>query len=513
MTDIFISYSRDDRDRVRLIAEALQREGLDVWWDPDIPPGESFSQVIDKQLKTAKCIIAVWSQSSVHSNWVQEEADDGMQRNALIPMVIDEVDLPRGFKRLQTADLRGWQGDTRDPNWQMISTQVRKLVASRAAAAAAERQAESREKPSPRRSAAGAAGASPAAEKSGGGFPAVLVVIAVLLLAGAGAGYWFFMGPGAGDKPLIAAQDDAAKSGDDEAALEDEIESLAALEPSAPQEDAADPDSAAADAVEPADEIVEAPAVRQAGEVFRDCEACPEMVVAPGGQTFSMGAPDDEFSRDESETPQVDVTIARPFAIGVYEVTYDEWAACLADGGCADYEPPDMGWGKGRRPVVNISYNDARAYVAWLSEKTSVQYRLPSEAEWEYAARAGTQTPFSVGDEIRVAQANFNAQYPYKNLPAERFRSRTVDVGSFAANGFGLHDVHGNVWEWTQDCWRPDHAGAPTDGSAVGGACSDRVLKGGAWNAGAWRIRSSHRKSAGQTERDFDTGLRVARDL
>ena len=524
MTDVFISYSRNDREHVRLIAEALGREGLDVWWDPEIPPGESFSQVIDRQLKEAKCIIAVWSKSSVNSNWVQEEADDGMVRNTLIPVMIDDIELPRGFKRLQTADLRDWRGDVKDPNWQLILTQVRKLVSTRDASEAAERQADARERSAPPPPVS-TQRAQQAPAKNSGGAPIGLIALGLLLLAGGAAAFYFLAGPGAGEKTLIVDGDEAtgpetpnvevaandAESVDEAAADEPSpavVEAVAAA-PIEEENEAPVADSETDITVEP----LEAVAEFADGDVFRDCDDCPELRAFASGGSFSMGAPDGEFGRDDAETPQVSVTLSRPFAIGVYEVTYDEWNVCLADGGCNNYAPPDMGWGQGRRPVVNISYEDAKAYADWLSEKTGHSYRLPSEAEWEYTARGGKAGAFTFGDLITTRQANFNGQYPYKNSARGSFRSKTVEVGSFSANQFGLYDVHGNVWEWTEDCWRASHRGAPEDGSSVGGACSSRVLKGGAWNAGAWRLRSAHRKAAANAVRDFDTGFRVARDL
>ncbi len=513
MTDVFISYSRNDRDKVQFIAEALEREGIGVWWDPEIPPGESFSKVIDRQLKAAKCIIVVWSQSSIHSNWVQEEADDGQMRNLLVPVMIDEVDLPRGFKRLQTADLRNWRGDKNDPNWQLISSQVKKLVSARNADAAAERQAAASQaaRPAPAR-------ASSPQPASGGGLPILPIAIVLLLLIAGGAGYWFLMGPGAGGKPeqTLAGNTSPSEAEEEQVAAADDAAAPAPedLEVAVAEEEPAVEVTETAELAEASEQPAAETALSvQPGERFRDCDNCPELIVVAGTQSFTMGAADDEFGREQSELPRVDVTIPAPFAIGVYEVTYDEWRACLADGGCNGYEPPDMGWGEGSRPVINISYADAEAFTEWLSGKTGETYRIPSEAEWEYAARAGGETPFSTGDLISTDEANFNGQYPYKNAPAGRNRAKTVEVGSFKPNAFGLYDVHGNVWEWTADCWRASHAGAPADGSPVGGACSNRVIKGGAWITGAWRLRSSHRRSVGATERKFDMGLRVVRDL
>ena len=190
------------------------------------------------------------------------------------------------------------------------------------------------------------------------------------------------------------------------------------------------------------------------GTTFRDCAECPLLVEVPSG-TYEMGSPPTEEGRDGDEGPQHTVTIGYRLAVGVYEVTFAEWDACVADGGCDGYRPSDEGWGRGARPVINVSWNDARAYVAWLSRKTGRSYRLLSESEWEYVARAGTTTRYHTGDTIALSQAN------YANASGQ-----TVEVGSYAANVFGLHDVHGNVWEWTQDCRNSSYTGAPTDGSA-----------------------------------------------
>ena len=187
------------------------------------------------------------------------------------------------------------------------------------------------------------------------------------------------------------------------------------------------------------------------GAVFRDCPACPEMVVIPAG-TFQMGSPASEAGRDDDEGPRREVTL-RSFAMGVTEVTFDEWDACVRGGGCSGYRPDDQGWGRGSRPVINVSWGDVQAYVRWLSESTEAAYRLPSESEWEYAARAGTTTPFHTGSTISTDQANYNGNYTYGSGSRGRYRGRTTSVGTFAPNAFGLYDVHGNVREWVEDCW------------------------------------------------------------
>ncbi len=254
-----------------------------------------------------------------------------------------------------------------------------------------------------------------------------------------------------------------------------------------------------------------APAETTSGDTFRDCAQCPEMAPIPAG-SFRMGAPAREVGAKPEEQPQRDVTFSTGFALSAREVTYADWDACAADGGCA-YKAPDHGWGREARPVVSVSYEDALSYVEWLSKKTGQTYRLPTEAEWEYAARAGSSAPFSFGSNVLASQANYNGQYPYAGA-RETFRGRTTPAGSFEPNAFGLYDMHGNAWEWTADCWTQSHAGAPADGSAAtGGDCSKHVLKGGAWNSGGWRLRAAHRIGKSVKAREFDNGFRVARDL
>ena len=246
-------------------------------------------------------------------------------------------------------------------------------------------------------------------------------------------------------------------------------------------------------------------AAQAAGTKWRDCETCPEMVVVPPG-SFRMGSPPGEEGRRDNEGPVHGVTIAEPFAVGVYEVTFAEWDACARAGGCRGL-PDERGWGRAKRPVINVSWKDAKVYVEWLSAVTGKAYRLLSESEWEYAARAGTRGPYHFGPAISKAQAKY--------VTGGRYRWKTVPVGSFPGNRFGLHDVHGNVWEWVEDCWHDDYAGAPSDGSAwtSGGDCSVRVLRGGSWSSGARILRSAFRFKYFSELRSGDFGFRVARTL
>jgi formylglycine-generating enzyme required for sulfatase activity len=253
------------------------------------------------------------------------------------------------------------------------------------------------------------------------------------------------------------------------------------------------------------------------GDDFRECPACPRMVVLPAGK-FLMGSPDDEPMRDSDEGPQIEVTIARPFAVAKFELSFDEWDACVADGGCNGYRPSDAGWGRGRQPVIIVSWDDAKAYVAWLSRKTGHPYRLLSEAEWEYAARGGTNTVFSWGAAISSGDANYDASLSYPGSPRGEMRQRTVPVDSFKPNGFGLHNMHGNVWEWVEDCWHRRYSEMPAEVRRTGSAwvskdCEARVFRGGSWADAPHVLRAANRGRYEPFIRNTSSGIRVGRTI
>jgi len=248
-------------------------------------------------------------------------------------------------------------------------------------------------------------------------------------------------------------------------------------------------------------------------DVLKECDKCPEMIVVPAG-SFTMGSPESEQDRTFDEVPQHKVTIGKHFAVGRFAVTFGEWDACVADGGCAGHKPADEGWGRGRRPVINVSWDDAKAYVAWLSRKTGKTYRLLSEAEREYVTRAGTTTPFWWGSTISTEQANYNGLYTYGGGSKGEYRKRTLPVDSFQPNPWGLYQVHGNVWEWVEDCHHDSYAGGPSDGSAwTTGVCSHRVLRGGSWFGGPRFLRAAARVGFTPVLRSEDFGFRLARTL
>ena len=239
---------------------------------------------------------------------------------------------------------------------------------------------------------------------------------------------------------------------------------------------------------------------------FRECARdCPEMIVIPAGG-FTMGSPTTEQGRDNNEGPQHKVTIAKPFAVSKYAVTFADWDACVSVGACP--KAAASGFGRDRKPVIDVGWDDAQTYVAWLSKMTGQSYRLLTEAEWEYAARAGTTTAYYWGDEIGKGNANCNA------CGSQWDAKQTSPVGSFAANQFGLYDMAGNVFQWAQDCYHPDYNEAPTDGSAwTSGDCSDRVVRGGSWNFNPQFLRSAYRLGISAVFRNYYFGFRVGRTL
>jgi len=248
-------------------------------------------------------------------------------------------------------------------------------------------------------------------------------------------------------------------------------------------------------------------------DTFRECSAehekdyCPQMVVLPAG-SFIMGSPATEQGNQPSEKPQRQVTIAKPFAVSKFELTFDEWDTCVNYGDCPQ-GVTDSGWGHGQQPVINVTWSDAQHYVAWLSKMTGKPYRLLTEAEYEYAGRAGAITAYPWGDDIGENNANC------KSCGSQWDNTQTAPVGSFAANGFGLFDMVGNVWEWVEDCVNNNYDGAPSDESAwiEGGDCKNRIVRGGSWNNTPVNLRSANRIGTSVGFRDNLLGFRVARTL
>jgi formylglycine-generating enzyme required for sulfatase activity len=434
LADIFISYAHADRPWVETLAAALEARGFSVWWDPSLVVGTRYRDAIRDELRAAKAVVVVWSQTSIESDWVRDEADEAKTRKILVPVSRSGVRPPHGFGQLQTCDLTGWP-DAGDPD---AFPQLLKALGVMTGQTTPPLPRPSRNTFSPLVWIASIAGI------------VVLAALFVFLLPHRAA---HLKAP---PRPVRA------------------VSTLAALR-------------------------------RPSRQSFRDCANCPELIAVPSGK-FRMGSVDPRSGADEHDLHEV--TIARPFAIGKFDVTFDEWTACVADGACNRYKPDDEGWGRDDRPVINVNWEDARAFLKWLSRKTGHPYRLLSEAEYEYAARAGTTTLYYWGN----VPGNGNALCGGCITPAPA--KKTLPVGRFAPNPFGLYDISGNVWSWTEDCYVESYKSAPVDGSAiVRPDCHKRVIRGGAWSGDIGDARTSDRNAATPDTRSADIGFRVARDL
>ncbi len=249
-------------------------------------------------------------------------------------------------------------------------------------------------------------------------------------------------------------------------------------------------------------------------DTFRECasgqenDSCPEMVVVPAG-AFLMGSRPTENGRSQDEGPQPWVTIEKPFAVSKFEVTFEEWDICVTYGDCAE-GVDDGGWGRGQQPAINVTWEDAQQYAAWLTKMTGKPYRLLTESEYEYATRAGTRTAYPWGDEIGRGNANC------KDCGSEWDGRQPSPVGKFAPNAFGLYDMVGNVWAWVADCYHRNYLNRPMQGSAWTAGCPDarvRVFRGGSWSTVPAALRSASRGKNTSDSRFGSLGFRVGRTL
>jgi formylglycine-generating enzyme required for sulfatase activity len=423
LVDVFISYPRAERGKVEPIRERLAALGLKVFFDIEgIDGGDTFPDVIDRALKSAKAVLGVWSPRAFQSKWCMIECRVGATRGVLVPVAMErfsELDMKSDFMTTNYFDLTDFCGDEHHEGWQRTLRSLSRYTGR------------------------------------------ALV----------------------GTTPVTLQ--------------------------------------------------------RQTSEPSCALLRAPEMVRIPPGR-FLMGSPETEerwMSYDGREEPQHEVLINYAFELGKYEVTVDEFSAFVADAkhdtgnsaqiwdGKTYNTLPGKGWRDpgfsqtGKHPVCCVNWNDAQAYVAWLNIKHGLSggsdgYRLPSEAEWEYACRAGTTTPFSVGPNLATTQANYIGDYMCGASKNGEVRGKTTPVGSFPPNPFGLHDMHGNIWEWCEDAWNPNYDGAPADGSAwLWGYLELRVLRGGSWDDGSQVLRSAARSWYPSTSRISYIGFRLARTV
>jgi len=534
MSDIFISYASQDRPSAERLSIALAAEGWTVWWDRSIPPGKSFARMIEDALNGATCVVVLWSRISRDSDWVQNEARHGHHRGALIPALIEDVTPPFEFQHIQAASLMDWDGGAAHPGYRQLVSAI-----SDVAGAPPKPDAEA-ELRSPVEAIHPPAAEPPADPRKP--MPKKLIWLAaafILVLAVSGIGAVVYERNTAQDQARAQDEAEAVRAPEDRNARKQAKRPLEVLDRkmvartdvNVHQGPGTHYDKLAVlphgtfvavtglvddwyqvmladdrqgyvfmELLGDGGSVADGSAYKP-GDTFRDCGVCPKMIVVPAG-TFLMGLPADEPVRDGDEGPQHWVTIPKPFAVGENEVTLAEWDACVEDGGCSGYLPEDEGWGRGRRPAINVSWKDAREYTQWLSDKTGQDYRLLTEAEWEYVARAGTTTAYWWGDAFDSGKANNG--------------SRTTKVNRYPANPWGVRDIAGNVWEWVADCYDENaytkHQSYPAMLGTLDETCI-RALRGGSWASDPRDLRSAGRDRNHMNYRDDDNGFRVARTL
>ncbi|MEL6861300.1 MAG: SUMF1/EgtB/PvdO family nonheme iron enzyme [Pseudomonadota bacterium] len=504
MADIFLSYSRADRPIAQLIAEALEAEGFSVWWDKVLRAGQTYDEVTESMLRDSDVVIVLWSETSVRSKWVRAEATLGQRSSELVPAMIEEADRPIMFELTQTADLIGWAGDRNDPRWGDFVTDVKRSLDRHKAAAEAPVAAPVAEVATPSSSSQDDSTIETVFWTSikdaddPADFEAYLKRypdghysdLARNRLAALGASAAATSTPAAPPKlepqptataappPSANPQPTKKKSSPLPLLLGGLIVvgaggwfGLQALQsPSAPSQEE--------DLLPPISDLPVAA-----------CEGCPEMVAIPSGR-FQMGSPDTEANRSGNEGPMREVTL-NAFLISKSEVTWDAWQICVDEGGCRAAQ----GSGAGATPVSGVNYEDAVAYTEWLSTKSDRRYRLPSEAQWEYAARAGTDSPYWWG-----------ASYPGPGVVT----GGPAAAGELTENPFGLVGMLGNVREWVVDCYVNSYADAPSNERPVGSSnCARPVVRGGSWRDGAAEHRAANRARFSRTVRDRSLGFRV----
>ena len=572
MVDVFISYARREIDRARPINETLQGFGLTTFFDIEgLDGSDEFPDEIDRALRAAQCVVGVWSPHALSRPWVKKEARVAASLQRLItvriaPLVLEAHSTE--FSGRHVSDLESFAGDVDHPGFlELMKAIAEKLnrpglkqlvqMAARKAgpevAPRAEAQAPAQAPSGPADSPSARAWAQIAQSLDGAdygdfvthfsGSPEAfeaglrkrkLEAWGALDKADPAAIAAFLREPGfaALEAQAKAAMHQAAEARQRAERAAEEARQQAFARALAERQAAKEAQEAARKAEEepraaPRRAAEAAKAGRPVAERAFAIELPgvsgwpnPQMIAIPPGR-FVMGAPESEEGSQDGERPQHEVTIAYPFAMGQHAVTFAQWDAALAAGAKLE-KPGDRGWGRGDRPVINVSWEDAQAYLAWLNDKAGLTgrpdaYRLPSEAEWEYACRAktqidGTATPFSFGETISTDQANYDGNFIYGSGKKGEYRQKTLPVGSFPANPFGLHEMHGNVWEWCEDSFHNTYDGAPADGSAwVGKESSYRVYRGGSWDNDPADRRSANRSRDTPTYRNSDVGFRVAR--
>lgn len=472
MTDIFISYSRKDVEMVSTLARTLEEMGYSVWWDVSgLHGGQAFAQVIQEKLSEAKCCIVIWSESSVTSNWVHSEASFADSRGILLTASYQDAQAPMPFNNRHNEDLRAWKGNVFDDGFQKLLKAVSRLCPE--PSGKLRQTSDGSETTGSTDSTLAKPAKASSDEKSpkpSSGYNKKLLSGAVLAALLAAGGFAYFSIDKSPTQSSITNQPPEKPSTANTPRLKP-------TEPLDAEKEAAVKAKTAAEAKKAAD-----------NEVYKLANNI-TLLPIPAGE-FMMGS----NSGGSDEKPVHKVTFDKPFWMSKTEITFDQYDAYVAATNVN--KPDDKGWGRGTRPVINVSWNDAQGYVKWLSENNdqSLQCRLPSEAEWEYGARAGTTTKYHWSDSANHEQANYGKDECCGGLAKGRDKwVYTAPVGSFIANRFGLQDMHGNVFEWVQDTYQKNYEGAPSNGEAWEVGDFSRGLRGGSWHVSPYRLRSAFR--------------------
>ncbi len=418
MSDIFISYKREEQPEARKLADALEKKGWSVWWDPKLRAGEHFDDAIERALNDAKCVIVMWSKLSVESRYVRDEAAYALKRNKLVPIAIEEVDLPFRFEGVQTGQLLDWDGSDSFLGFQKLVEDIASII---------------------------------------------------------------------GETPILVKERKLKKR-----QAKREAKKKRKLK-------------------ETGEEQIPKEVLEHKADTgtFKNSIGM-EFVLIPTG-SFMMGshvsteeaakkygAPETWFQR---EHPQHKVTISQSFYLQSTTVTQSQWKMVLGNNPSGQEYGDDC-------PVENVSWNDVQDFIKKLNEMEGADnYRLPTEAEWEYACRSGTTTDFSFGED-----ASKLAEYAWYSANSEH---RTHPVGKKKPNAWNLYDMHGNIYEWVEDDWHETYDGAPADGSAwvVKKRSAWRVMRGGSWFNDAQNCRSTDRVEVPPDLRDFSLGFRLVRSI
>lgn len=425
MADIFLSYASQDRQRIRPLVRILEDHGWSVFWDWNIPPGKRFSDVIEQNLEAAKCVVVVWSESSVKSDWVIDEAEEGKKRRILVPVLIEQVKIPMGFRGIQGANLINWGENEANSKIEILCEAIRSII----------------------------------------------------------------------DEP---------KSSENPIAQHEPPTSIGAIELS--------PFEFSTIELNEMGKIVSRS--RKSAKFFiEDLDGVElHMVYVPGG-AFVMGAPEDERGSMDRENPLHDVTLST-FYMGKFTITQEQWRTVASWPSIKHEINPEPSLFEGsNRPVERVSWFDAVEFCARLTQKLKRKrkYRLPTEAEWEYACRAGTSTPFAIGKTITPEFVNYDGTRPYDKAPRGKKLDTTLPVGNFeVANAYGLFDMHGNVWEWCRDFYDEYFTETEPENDPTGPEWGkERIMRGGSYSYYADDCRSAFREYSSPDNRDSIVGLRV----